>query len=134
MATQTARREPGWIPDLSTFGARLAAVRQAMGWGNVAEAATACGIPVATWRNWERDGREPRGIVTKSMMIAGVTGVDYRWLAMGPERMPEPASPGMATRRYQSGPRVVATIAPNARSIVRTQPVRDRSDVFAYNM
>jgi transcriptional regulator with XRE-family HTH domain len=55
-----------------------------MGWGNVAEAATECGLPVGSWRNWERDGREPRGFVNVCMKIAGVTGVDLNWLMMGP--------------------------------------------------
>ena len=34
--------ERGWIPGTTEFGARLALIRQAMGWGNVQEAAVAC--------------------------------------------------------------------------------------------
>src|SRR5262245_32692478 len=49
-------RAVGWIPDGSTFGARLAMVRQHVGWGNVELAATECGVPVQSWRRWERDG------------------------------------------------------------------------------
>lgn len=79
MTTLTA--EAGWIPDVSTFGARLALVRQRMGWGNVAEAALACGVPVASWRNWERDGRKPRDLPGVVQAIAARTGVSAVWLA-----------------------------------------------------
>jgi transcriptional regulator with XRE-family HTH domain len=96
--TEVKSRAPGWVPDLSTLGARLALVRQAMGW-NIAEAATACGVPVASWRNWENRGKEPRGLINVAMKIAGVTGIDYRWLALGPDqRLPEGA--GSATPYY----------------------------------
>lgn len=125
-------RPPGWIPDVSTFGARLALVRQAMGWGNVKLAATLCGIPVETWRTWERDGIEPKSRITQCMKIAGVTGVDYRWLALGPDG-PTPAP--AAAERSASGPyrdqRVVARILPPPAGkpdgrTVRTRPIADR--------
>lgn len=73
-----------WVPDTSTFGARLALVRQKMGWGNVKTAAEQCGVPVESWRNWERDGMEPRRLVTIAMAIATRTGVDVDWLIRGP--------------------------------------------------
>lgn len=73
--------ERGWRPDDTTFGARLALVRQHMGWGNVKEAALACGLPVASWRNWERDGRQPRDYVAVCMKISERTGADLAWLA-----------------------------------------------------
>ena len=76
----------GWTPDDSTFGARLALVRQRMGWGNVDKAARECGIPVETWRSWERDKREPHRLVTIAMAIATRTGCDYLWLVHGPQR------------------------------------------------
>lgn len=72
-----------WIPGDDTFGARLALVRQRMGWGNVAEAAEACDIPVPSWRNWERDGRTPRNIIEISGKIAARTGCDQLWLERG---------------------------------------------------
>lgn len=74
----------GWIPDHGTFGARLAAIRQALGWGNVAEAARACDLPVSSWRNWERDGRLPFRYRDTCELIAAATGVDLDWL-LGPE-------------------------------------------------
>jgi transcriptional regulator with XRE-family HTH domain len=86
--TELRKRAPGWVPDDRTFGARLAMVRQAMGWGNVKQAADLCAIPVQNWREWEREGREPRGLLNIAMKIAGVTGVDYRWLALGPSTQP----------------------------------------------
>ena len=83
--TDLSPRPPGWTPDVSTFGARLALVRQRMGWGNVKQAADLCGTPVQSWRGWERDGLMPRSLITVCIKIAGVTGVDYRWLALGPD-------------------------------------------------
>lgn len=85
MSTHTDVRQ-GWIPDAKTFGARLALVRQHMGWGNVTEAAMACGIAVATWRNWERDGRLPRDLIGNCQMIAARTGCDLAWLAGLPQK------------------------------------------------
>jgi len=70
----------GWIPDLGTFGARLAAIRQALGWGNVAEAARACNLPVSSWRNWERDGRLPFRYRDTCEVISAATGADLDWL------------------------------------------------------
>jgi transcriptional regulator with XRE-family HTH domain len=129
-------RQPGWVPNINTFGARLALARQAMGWGNVAEAANACGIPIASWRNWERDGREPRGLLNVAMKIAGVTGIDYRWLAIGPDDGATPTIEMRAespTLRYHAplGEHVVTQINPmnalqrdasNIRSM-RTRPI-----------
>jgi hypothetical protein len=76
----------GWVADDSEFGARLALVRQKMGWGNIAKAAKECGVPVDSWRNWEVDGRLPHRITTISMAIATRTNCDYRWLVHGPGR------------------------------------------------
>lgn len=42
MRQTTRTREMGCIPQDDTFGARLALLRQAMGWSNVQEAAEAC--------------------------------------------------------------------------------------------
>lgn len=69
------------MPDDEAFGARLALVRQRMGWGNVKEAALACGLPVESWRGWERDGRLPRDLVGTCRAIAQRTGADVNWLA-----------------------------------------------------
>jgi hypothetical protein len=54
-----------------------------MSWGNVKEAADACGLPVESWRRWERDGRAPRNVVEVSALIAERTGVDLGWLIAG---------------------------------------------------
>jgi len=79
-ATQEAA---AWVPDDSTFGARLALIRQRMGW-NIAEAARECGVNTESWRLWEQAGREPRQLVTICMAIATRTGVDVDWLIKGP--------------------------------------------------
>lgn len=82
----TATTAPAaWIPDDSTFGARLALIRQRMGWGNVKEAATACRLPTESWRTWERDGVEPRGLQRIATQISNATGCDLIWLMGGPQ-------------------------------------------------
>lgn len=86
MTSSIVEHKTGWIPDASTFGARLALIRQRMGWGNVEKAAKACGISTETWRSWERDNREPHRLVTIAKQIAGATGCDYLWLVHGPDR------------------------------------------------
>jgi hypothetical protein len=80
MTTSVEAPRTGWIADDSSFGARLALVRQRMQWGNVKEAADACGIPVESWRRWERDGRAPRDVVDQARKIADRTGADFGWL------------------------------------------------------
>lgn len=80
----TDRATQGWVADDSTFGARLALIRQRMHWGNVKEAAVACGLPVESWRSWERDGRVPQRLVEIASIIADRTGCDYGWLLTGP--------------------------------------------------
>lgn len=82
--SQDERTSPGWTADDGTFGARLALIRQRMSWGNVKEAATACGLPVESWRTWERDNVTPRRIVEIALIISERTGCDYGWLLTGP--------------------------------------------------
>lgn len=83
----------GWIPTADTFGARLALLRQAMGWGNVKEAALACAQPVESWRSWERDRRQPREIVRVARDISAATGCDYYWLLDGSIRAGAASAP-----------------------------------------
>ena len=82
----TADQAEAWIADDSTFGARLALIRQKMGWGNIAKAAKEVGVPTDSWRNWEVDGREPHRMPTIAMAIATRVGCAYRWLVHGPGR------------------------------------------------
>ena len=74
----------GWRVDDSTFGARLALIRQRMDW-NLQEAALACNVPAASWTNWERKGTDPRALLAVVRQIADRTGCDYLWLLAGPE-------------------------------------------------
>lgn len=72
------------VPDDSTFGARLALVRQAKRWRNVKLAARMCGVPTATWRSWEE--RTTPGLprdLERVQQIADAAGVDYMWLLTG---------------------------------------------------
>lgn len=77
------RETTGWIPTPDTFGARLALVRQHMGWGNVKEAADECLVPTQSWRRWERDNRLPRDAADIAGKIAQRTGCDPVWLVFG---------------------------------------------------
>lgn len=69
-----------WIANDATFAARLALIRQRMGW-NAKEAALACGIPQQSWRSWEA-GTVPHGSRYFGIcaQIARATGCDYGWL------------------------------------------------------
>lgn len=80
-----------WVPDDATFGARLALVRQRMGW-NMKEAALACGIKPNTWRDWELKGREPHRLKAMCEQIASYTGCNYLWLMTGRD-IPTPPVP-----------------------------------------
>ena len=106
----------GWTPDDSTFGARLALVRQRMGWGNVKEAAEACKLPVQSWRNWERDNVAPRNIVDIAGIIADRTGCDYGWLLAGSRLT------SFAAARGAAGPETNSRYARPAAMTGRTRP------------
>lgn len=69
-----------WTATDASFGARLALIRQRMGWGNVKLAAFRCGIPAQSWRTWERDHVLPRDYIVTCGIIAEATGCDYGWL------------------------------------------------------
>jgi hypothetical protein len=119
-----------WIPDDASFGARLALVRQRMGWGNVKEAALACGLPVESWRTWERDNVQPRNVVQVARKISTRTGCDLGWLVGGPGLSRVRTTQGQFSapvrppdRRPKSGPG-----GPNSQR--PTQPVR-RTTVIA---
>lgn len=126
MTTDAGNRqqEAPWTADDSTFGARLALVRQRMGWGNVKTAAEKCGLPVESWRNWERDGMEPRRLTTIAMTIATATNCDYLWLVHGPNRG---AMPLTSNRRHGIGQRVIPRqdnrSGDTRRSVNQTRPV-----------
>jgi hypothetical protein len=110
MTTQPVTPAGGWIPDDATLGARLALIRQRQGWGNVAEAALACGLPVASWRNWERDGRHPRDLSAVVGAIAAATGCDPMWLAgiaaypgrRAPVRQRTESAASLVTEQYRA--------------------------------
>lgn len=76
-----------------------------MQWGNVKEAATACGLPPESWRTWERDGVAPRRIVEIAEQIAKKTGCDYLWLLTG-RRIEQSVSNAAGTTGQTTGPNV----------------------------
>jgi transcriptional regulator with XRE-family HTH domain len=77
-----------WKPDISAFGARLALLRWQKGW-NQKEAAIACGVPPASWRAWEVDGKLPRDLVVVTAEIAERTGISRLWLLFGDDQPAE---------------------------------------------
>lgn len=92
--TVDASVEP-WVPDSSTFGARLALVRQRMRW-NIKEAALACRLPAGSWREWELSGRSPRNLEEVCSQIAATTGCNDFWLMTGRTTPTMPTGPGRA--------------------------------------
>jgi len=71
----------GWVPE-DTLGARLALIRQRMGW-SATEAADRCGgLGDQNWRNWEA-GKVPRDLPRVGSKIAAATGCDLDWLLRG---------------------------------------------------
>lgn len=81
-----------WVPKTDAFGARLALIRWKMGW-NMKEAALACGFSQQSWRGWELQGYDPRGLQRVAEQIAARTGVDDYWIMTGRERMPSGNGP-----------------------------------------
>lgn len=100
--TQTAEpMQQTWVPDDSTFGARLALIRQGKKWRNIKLAAQICGVPTATWRSWEE--RTTPGLpreLDRVRQIADVAGVDYMWLLTGQAgHSPSTGEDGMGSTR-----------------------------------
>lgn len=82
-----------WVPDTSSFGARLALIRQRLGW-NMKEAALACGFSQQSWRGWELRGSDPRGFADVARKISERTGVNEYWIMTGRQLEPRPSGPG----------------------------------------
>ena len=80
--TMLASNQKSWIPSLETFASRIAMVRHLEGW-NVKNASLACGFPPANWRQWEKEGRLPRDVVSVARQIADRTGADAIWIMTG---------------------------------------------------
>lgn len=88
MTTQTTS---AWVPDLGSYGARLALVRQHMGW-NMKEAARECGLPQNSWLGWESTGHNPRDFVRVSEAISKRTGATVDGLLPGQKSVPQDVS------------------------------------------
>lgn len=82
MTSDAATLRPQEIPDDSTFGARLAMVRQRRGW-NMKEAARAAGVPHMSWVGWETRGMSPRRYAQVTQQISEAAGVSLFWLMTG---------------------------------------------------
>ena len=75
------KHDESWIPP-NVFGSRLAQIRNYRKW-NLKEAALACGIAEASWREWELSGRRPQGYEEICQKISDRTGCDLIWLMLG---------------------------------------------------
>jgi hypothetical protein len=80
------------VPATDTFAARLALIRQRMGW-NLKEAALACALPASSWRGWELSGSRPHNYVEVCRVISTTTGCNYRWLVDGESPNPHDGLP-----------------------------------------
>ncbi len=104
MTTAHESQAPQLHPSLDTFGARLAIIRWAMRW-NLKEAALACNVPQASWREWELFDRAPRNLVEVSAKIAARTGYDDYWIMTGSTKAPVDDEGLDAVRRQGLEPR-----------------------------
>lgn len=104
-------RKTGWVPDLDTFGTRLALIRQRMGW-NIAEAERACGVGRGSWTLWEQ-GREPSRYMTVCVAIATRTGCDLDWLVYGPSKPGRELNVEYPLRRDPLAARIVKPVVAN---------------------
>ncbi|MEM6745099.1 MAG: helix-turn-helix transcriptional regulator [Pseudomonadota bacterium] len=66
--------------DAATFGDRLAAAREALGFSQ-SQLASRLGVRLGTVQNWESDRSEPRA--NKLQMLAGLLNVSIVWLLTG---------------------------------------------------
>ncbi len=66
--------------DTATFGDRIAAAREALGYSQN-QLAVRLGVRVGTLQNWESDRSEPRA--NKLQMLAGLLNVSIVWLLTG---------------------------------------------------
>jgi hypothetical protein len=115
----------GWTADDSTFGARLALIRQHEKWGNVREAAIACGIPTETWRTWERDHVLPRNYAEVCQRISEACGADEFWLLTGSRTSAPPPLPAMTpAKAHRPNPQ-------RPRPKPRPKAARTSADAFA---
>ncbi len=70
-----------WFTDEhATFGDRVVAARQAMGWAQ-SDLARQLGVKLKTVQSWEDDLSEPRA--NKAHMLAGVLNISLAWLLTG---------------------------------------------------
>lgn len=114
----TQATDEDWVPTTDTFASRLILTRHKMGW-NAKEAALACGILQATWREWETFGRLPRDLAGVCNKIHNRTGVNAIWLMTGVNVGPVDGGPasvrhqGLEPRtRWFGVLRAVETLAP----------------------
>lgn len=76
----------GWVPDDSTFGARLAMIRFQKGWGGAVVAGDRTNVRPETWRAWENGtNKNPRNYEEIVAKIARKSGCDAGWLYGGRE-------------------------------------------------
>ena len=116
-APQQDHAGDGWVAE-DTWGARLALVRQRMGW-NYEQAGQACTIEPETWRQWEKVGRSPRKIHEVARRIADVSGANYVWLMAGGPLRSRCFSPELALVPALDGSQLELEFGPVSRDHLR---------------
>ncbi|MCB2129843.1 MAG: helix-turn-helix transcriptional regulator [Rhodobacteraceae bacterium] len=77
---RTAGASNWYSEDMSTFGDRLTAAREAAGL-SATELADRIGVKAKVVQHWEADAKEPRA--NRLQMLAGMLGVSLVWLLTG---------------------------------------------------
>ena len=126
----SAEPNPGepWVATFDTYSARLAGVRHVQGW-NVKEAAAECGLPAASWRDWELNGRLPRNIVEVAGKIAARTGCDQAWL-IGLPRLDSNQQPSVSLEPQVNGNLIEVDFTSRTARKRRLQPAAGPAQVI----
>lgn len=87
--SQSLEDATAWIPQVESFGDRLALLRHPLGLSRKA-AAEKCGLDDASWAMWERKGVSPRNLDDVVRSISDELHVHRDWLMWGDDAVLDP--------------------------------------------